>query len=107
MDESDRRHVLLTIENRIAILRLSDVPRRNAMSLRMREECLSVLRALEHDGNADAIVITGDGDKAFSAGADLDELATRTPTGELSTRAQLRRDLPRAIESLRLPTIAA
>lgn len=107
VDDATPSRVIVTIENRIATLRLSDPARRNAMSLRMREECLAALRELEHAGNADAIVITGDGDKAFSAGADLDELAQRTASGEMSTRAQLRRDLPRAIESLRLPTVAA
>ena len=99
--------VTVTIEDRIAILRLCDPARRNAMSLAMREQCLATLRELEHGGHVDAIVITGDGDKAFSAGADLDELAQRTVSGEMSTRAQIRRDLPRAIEALRLPTIAA
>jgi enoyl-CoA hydratase len=106
-DRNAARHVIVTIDNRIAVVRLSDPARRNAMSLQMREECLAALRELEHNGDADAIVITGDGDKAFSAGADLDELAQRTVEGEMSTRAQMRRDLPRAIESLRLPTIAA
>ncbi|HEY3461532.1 MAG TPA: enoyl-CoA hydratase-related protein [Casimicrobiaceae bacterium] len=100
-------HVKVAIEDRIAILRLSDPARRNAMSLTMREECVDVLRELESVGEADAIVITGDGDKAFSAGADLDELARRTIESEVSTRAQLRRELPRLIEGLRLPTLAA
>jgi enoyl-CoA hydratase len=100
-------HVKVEIEDRIAILRLSDPARRNAMSLTMREECVGALRELESGGDADAIVITGDGDKAFSAGADLDELSRRTIESELSTRAQLRRELPRLIEGLRLPTLAA
>jgi enoyl-CoA hydratase len=107
MAEHARTHVQVSIDARIAVLRLSDPARRNAMSIPMREQLLDVLRALEHEGTADAIVITGDGDKAFSAGADLDELAKRTVAGELATRAQLRRDLPRTIEALRLPTIAA
>lgn len=105
--KTDMTHVKVEIEERIAILRLSDPARRNAMSLTMREECVVALRALENDGEADAVVITGDGDKAFSAGADLDELARRTIESEVSTRAQLRRDLPRLIEGLRLPTLAA
>lgn len=99
--------VKVSIDERIAVLRLSDPPRRNAMSLPMREQCLTVLRDLEQNGEADAVIITGDGEKAFSAGADIDELAQRTVAGELATRAQLRRELPRLIESLRLPTIAA
>lgn len=101
------QRIRLAIEDRIAILRLSDPERRNAMSLPMREQCLAALRGLEAGGEADAIVITGEGDKAFSAGADLDELAQRTLAGELSTKAQLRRELPRTLETLRLPTVAA
>jgi enoyl-CoA hydratase/carnithine racemase len=99
--------IRLSVEDRIAVIRLADPERRNAMSLPMREQCLAALRELESGGEVDAIVITGEGDKAFSAGADLDELAQRTVTGELSTRAQLRRELPRLLETMRLPTLAA
>jgi enoyl-CoA hydratase len=99
--------IKLSVEDRIAVIRLSDPERRNAMSLAMREQCVHALRGLEERGEADAVIFTGDGDKAFSAGADIDEVATRTLEGELSTRAQLRRELPRLIESMRLPTIAA
>jgi enoyl-CoA hydratase len=103
----DTTRVQVAIEERIAIVRLSDPARRNAMSLPMREQCVAALRELEAAGAADAVVITGDGDKAFSAGADLDELGRRTLASEVSTRAQIRRELPRLVEGLRLPTIAA
>lgn len=99
--------VKLAIEDRIAILRLNDPARRNAMSLPMREQCLATLRGLEQGNEVDALVITGEGDKAFSAGADINEVAERTVAGELSTLAQLRRELPRLIETMRLPTVAA
>src|SRR5512135_1653553 len=106
-DQFSSARIKLSIEDRIAVIRLSDPMRRNAMSLPMREQCLEALRTLERDGGADAVVITGDGDKAFSAGADLNEVAERTVAGELSTQAQLRRDLPRLLETMRLPTLAA
>ena len=99
--------ISLSIDDRIAVIRLSDAERRNAMSLPMREQLLAALRDLDTAGKADAIVITGEGDKAFSAGADIDEVTKRTVAGELSTTAQLRRELPRFIETMRLPTLAA
>lgn len=99
--------IIVTQQDRIAVIRLSDPQRRNAMSLAMREQCVAALRGIEASGEVDAVIITGDGDKAFSAGADLDELAQRTVTGELSTRAQVRRELTKLLESMRLPTIAA
>ena len=95
------------IEARVAILTLSDPARRNAMSLALREQCVARLRELEAGGEADAVVITGAGDKAFSAGADIEEVAERTVAGELSTKAQLRRELPRLLETIRLPSVAA
>ena len=99
--------IQLSVEGRIAVIRLKDPERRNAMSLAMREQCLAALRDLDTAGKADAVVIIGDGDKAFSAGADIDEVAKRTVAGELSTQAQLRRELPRFLETMRLPSVAA
>lgn len=99
--------IKLDVQDRIAILTLSDPERRNAMSLTMRQECLAALRELEERAEADCVIITGDGPRAFSAGADIKELAQRTVAGELSTKAQLRRELPRLLETLRLPTVAA
>ena len=98
--------IKLDIHDRIAVLTLNEPDRLNAMSLPMREGCAATLRRLEAEDLCDCVVITGAG-RAFSAGADLDELARRTVASELSTAAQLRRDLPRLIESLRLPTLAA
>lgn len=106
-NETLKPSVFLDIQDRIAILRLSDPSKRNAMSLVLREQCLEHLRSLERENSADAVIITGDGATAFSAGADINELATRTLESELSTSAQLRRELPRLLESIRLPTVAA
>ena len=99
--------IKVSIEERIAVIRLMDPDKRNAMSLPMREQCVQALRGMEERDEVDAVIFTGDGDKAFSAGADINEVAKRTVAGELSTKAQLRRELPRLVESMRLPTIAA
>jgi enoyl-CoA hydratase len=96
----------LEIEDRIATLTINDPERHNAMSLVIREEMIDALRTLEQDQAADSVLITGAGNKAFSAGADINEVKTRTMAGELSTQAQLRRELPFLLERLRLPTIA-
>ncbi len=98
--------IRLTIEDRIATLVIDDPDRRNAMRLTIREEMIDALKSLERDDTADVVLITGAGDKAFSAGADINEVKTRTVAGELSTQAQLRRELPFLLERLRLPSIA-
>lgn len=99
--------IKIDIKERIATLTLSDPERMNAMSPVMREECMRALRALEEEGEADCVIITGSGQRAFSAGADIDELATRNPQHELASKAQLRRALPCLLETLRLPSVAA
>jgi len=101
------QRIELSIEDRIATLVLNDPERLNAMSLQMRSECLHALRELERGGQADCVIVTGAGSRAFSAGADINEVARRTPAGELAAEAQLRRELPRLVEQLRLPTVAA
>tara|TARA_Y100001960_G_scaffold315256_1_gene380501 strand:- start:942 stop:1727 length:786 start_codon:yes stop_codon:yes gene_type:complete len=98
--------ISVDIEDRIATITLTDPERHNAMSLLMREECMSALHDLEISGDADCIILTGDGSKAFSAGADINELKERTITSELSSQANLRRDFPRFLETMRLPTLA-
>jgi enoyl-CoA hydratase len=99
--------IRLGVKDRVATLVLNDSAHMNRMGLQMREECVRALRELEDSGDADCVIIVGDGDKAFSAGADINEVRTRTVAGELSTKAQLRRELPALLESLRLPTVAA
>lgn len=100
-------YIKCEVFDRIGVLRLSDPSRMNAMSLPLRKELIETLRLLELQDEVDAIIITGDGDKAFSAGADITEVEKRTPSSELSLEAQLRRELPRLIETMRIPTIAA
>ena len=98
--------IAVDIAERIATVTLADPERRNAMSLPMREECMDALRSLEDGGEADCVILVGAGDRAFSAGADVNELKERTVASELSTRAGLRRELPRLLETMRLPTLA-
>jgi len=98
--------IRVDVEDGIATLTLCDPDHLNAMSLAMRLECVDALRQIERDATGHCIIITGEGDKAFSAGADINEVRTRTVSGELSTEAQLRRELPRLIETLRIPTLA-
>ncbi|MDO8785072.1 MAG: enoyl-CoA hydratase-related protein [Syntrophales bacterium] len=46
----------------------------NAVNLEMAGELSDICTAIAHDGDIKAVIITGAGEKAFSAGADPDEL---------------------------------
>jgi enoyl-CoA hydratase len=51
----------------------------NALSFGLLRELADTLEVLDHDDACRAIVITGAGDRAFAAGADIKELAVQTP----------------------------
>lgn len=91
----------------VLIVWLNRPEKRNAMRLELREELIDCLLAAENDDAVRAIVVTGAGDKAFSAGADLNELQLRTTHSELSRGAEVRRRLPHVAETLSKPIIAA
>lgn len=51
----------------------------NALNLKVREEIIDALYHAESDDNVRALVLTGSGEKAFSAGADIKMFQTMTP----------------------------
>jgi enoyl-CoA hydratase len=52
----------------------------NALNFALIEALTDALEILDREPACRAIVITGAGDRAFAAGADIDELAVQTPT---------------------------
>jgi enoyl-CoA hydratase len=94
----DRDEAVATITfNRPAVL--------NALDLATLAELERVFAEIEADQGVRAILITGAGEKAFVAGADINELARQTPVGgrELALRGQA---LFTRIEQSRKPVIA-
>lgn len=64
------------------------------------------LRELEGDEEARVIVLTGAGEKAFIAGADIKEMSAKTVL-EASFYAELGQECARLLETMRKPSIAA
>jgi len=71
----------ILVENRdsIALVTLNRPDKLNAMSMMLKAEVIRALQELDKDENTRAIVITGAGPKAFTAGADIYEFHDRTP----------------------------
>ena len=67
--------ISLTKEDGYAILALNRPDEMNALSIEMRRELLHSFGQLEQDDSVRAVILTG-GDTIFSAGIDLEELAT-------------------------------
>ena len=66
----------------VAVLSLNRPDKLNAMNSRMKEELDSSLAELEADETVRAVVVTGAGDKAFAAGADIAEFAGKAPVDQ-------------------------
>ncbi|MDX6613614.1 MAG: enoyl-CoA hydratase [Blastocatellia bacterium] len=96
----------LLVERRgpVGIVTINRPDKRNALNIKTREEGAVVLEQLQDDDNIRVVVITGAGDKAFIAGADIGEFAGRTA---LTQRAvMLGRSLFTAIDVFPKPVIA-
>jgi enoyl-CoA hydratase len=95
-------------ENRDGILVVTiDRPKvLNALNAQTMEEIDSVFKSARKDDAVKAVIVTGGGEKAFVAGADINELAQKTPiTGkETSERGQ---EILSGIERFPKPVIAA
>ena len=78
----------------------------NALNHATLDELGAVMGRLAEDPEVRAVILTGAGDKAFVAGADINELATLTPVAATEYALKGQRLLDR-IEHLGKPVIAA
>ncbi|MEM1091977.1 MAG: enoyl-CoA hydratase-related protein [Pseudomonadota bacterium] len=92
-------------DDHLAILRLNQPDRLNALNEPMRQEIMAAVDMLAEDDAVRALVICGNSDKAFVAGADISEFASRTP--EQQTEVYQRRRVYEVLAALSKPTIAA
>jgi enoyl-CoA hydratase/carnithine racemase len=98
--------LLYEVTDHVATLTINRPERRNALSWTVMTELRLALAQLKADPDARVVVITGAGDKAFSAGADLSGMAAGAGFVELhDARGEMTR-LFRELWELGKPTIA-
>ena len=78
----------------------------NALNTALLEELLATLTDLGGDAEIAAIIMTGEGDRSFIAGADIKEMAGKTPL-EARAYSELGQEIAHTLETMRKPTIAA
>ena len=66
-------HILVDVEEGVAILTLNRPEKLNAMNRKLVQELHRAVKEMESDDSVGCIVITGAGDRAFSAGGDIHE----------------------------------
>jgi enoyl-CoA hydratase len=99
-------HLLLEKQNGIALVTINRPDVRNALNMATMEELRNAFEQIRNDDEIRVAILTGSGDKAFVAGADINELATLSPVSsrEYSLAGQAVLD---GIERLGKPVIAA
>jgi enoyl-CoA hydratase len=103
---SPYQSILVEVANNIAILSINRPEKLNALNSKCLQEMSEALRDIEHDEDIRCLIITGTGNKAFAAGADISELHNLTvPTAE--EYAELGQRVFGSIEDFRTPVIAA
>ena len=100
-------NVILRTEkkNKIALLTLNRPAVLNALNYSLLQKIKNELEKIKDDPDIQAVVITGAGDKAFSAGADIHYLHEASPL-EVRKLAQLAISVTRLIENLGKISIA-
>jgi len=82
-DPADRRFVRVDFpadgRDQVALVTIDRPEALNALSFPLLAELTDALEALDGDPACRAIVLTGAGERAFAAGADIKELAEQTP----------------------------
>src|SRR5260370_14538204 len=96
--------ILVERRERVAIITINRPEKRNALNIQTRAEGAAVLDELRADDSVRVAIITGAGDKAFIAGADIAEFAERTAISQ--REVMLERSLFNAIDSFPKPIIA-
>lgn len=98
-------NILVEIDAGIAVVTMNRPQAMNALSSGLRHDLAAAMRQLEADASVRVVILTGAGDRAFTAGLDLKELGQQ---GLGAANAEGPDDNPvKAIELLTKPCIGA
>lgn len=99
-------HLLLERDGAVLIVTINRPKVMNALNAALLAELLAAFDDAAGDEGVRALVLTGAGEKAFVAGADINELAVQTPVGGRDKAKRVQAVFDR-IERLGKPVIAA
>ena len=101
----NNKYLLCDIENKVAVVKISHSPG-NKLNTQVYQEITQLMGELETNEDVNVIIITGDGEEAFVAGADINEMLDLDTVGMMNL-TQITRIAFSKIENLNKPVIAA
>ena len=104
---SGYEHILFEQDGAIAIITLNRPSVLNALSVGLLLELQRALDEVDADDEIRALILTGAGEKAFAAGADIGELNALPNAVAGAAQARFGQGITRTIERLRVPVIMA
>jgi len=99
-------HLLVAIDGAVATVTVNRPKVLNALNAAALTELGEAMRALQADAAVRVVILTGAGEKAFVAGADINELSILTPDAG-KAHAELGQRVFDLVEQLGKPVIAA
>lgn len=106
MLSGDFETVRLDVNRGVAQVVLNRPEKRNAYNMQMRDDLFQVLEAIRDDPEVRSVLISGAGDQAFCAGADLSEFGT-APSQAIARQVRWERDVWGLWAGIRKPFVAA
>lgn len=104
---ADEGTIRVEKRDHVATITIDRAAKLNAMTVAMDRQMNQVVFDLNQDYGMRAIVLTGQGERAFSAGSDINDLDEYGSNWEYRNRFDARKDYARAIWLLRVPVVAA
>ena len=102
--------ILLEINDGIALVTLNRPSKHNALNYALIDRLMAALDTIETDAGVRAVILTGAGERAFSAGADIHEFSESVRRGrDAAVRDFVRRGqaMTARLEAFKKPVIAA
>ncbi len=102
----DYKHILLEVADSVAKITFNRPKVLNAMNYEVMSELSCALYECDLNDEVKALVLTGAGEKAFVAGADISQMQNSTPV-EIMKLMELGQSTLRFLETMAKPSIAA
>ena len=99
-------YIRLTVEGPIAVVTIHRPACRNALNSQVYREIIAALQDVRDRDNVRVVLLTGAGDKAFAAGADIAQMVQESPQSGRRLSA-LCHEAAELLETMRQVTIAA